>query len=105
MRGGPGRIRDAGVFRFRRGVRGEADATASRCCGSRYHNDQQASAKTSLDDDSRRGSAASLEMVLNENETAQLRAALQDAVVKCSERCLYQSAKWSVYSPTTPGCR
>ncbi|CZR70214.1 related to cell division control protein CDC23 [Phialocephala subalpina] len=34
-------------------------------------------------------------MALNERETAQLRAALQDAVVKCSERCLYQSAKWA----------
>ncbi|KAH6666874.1 anaphase promoting complex subunit 8 [Halenospora varia] len=27
--------------------------------------------------------------------TAQLGAALQEAVVKCSERCLYQSAKWA----------
>lgn len=34
------------------------------------------------------------EMPLNERDTAQLRAALQGAVVKCSERCLYQSAKW-----------
>ncbi|KAE8449550.1 hypothetical protein EG329_007880 [Mollisiaceae sp. DMI_Dod_QoI] len=34
-------------------------------------------------------------MALTERETAQLRAALQDAVVKCSERCLYQSAKWA----------
>lgn len=34
-------------------------------------------------------------MALNERETAQLRGALQDAVVKCSERCLYQSAKWA----------
>jgi hypothetical protein len=34
-------------------------------------------------------------MSLNERETADLlRAALQVAVVKCSERCLYQSAKW-----------
>jgi anaphase-promoting complex subunit 8 len=33
-------------------------------------------------------------MALNERETSQLRAALQEAVVKCSERCLYQSAKW-----------
>lgn len=24
----------------------------------------------------------------------QLRSTLEDAVVKCSERCLYQSAKW-----------
>lgn len=32
--------------------------------------------------------------MLNENDLSQLRAALQDAVVKCSERCLYQSAKW-----------
>ena len=35
-----------------------------------------------------------LAMALNERETSQLRAALQEAVVKCSERCLYQSAKW-----------
>ncbi|KAI5461363.1 anaphase promoting complex subunit 8 [Mariannaea sp. PMI_226] len=34
-------------------------------------------------------------MVLSSQETSQLRAALQDAVVKCSERCLYQSAKWA----------
>ncbi|PQE28552.1 hypothetical protein CJF32_00005645 [Rutstroemia sp. NJR-2017a WRK4] len=33
-------------------------------------------------------------MVLTERETAQLRGSLQEAVVKCSERCLYQSAKW-----------
>ena len=26
----------------------------------------------------------------------QLRYTLQDAVVKCSDRCLYQSAKWYV---------
>ncbi|TVY12741.1 Anaphase-promoting complex subunit 8 [Lachnellula arida] len=34
-------------------------------------------------------------MPLTEQDTAQLRAALQEAVVKCSERCLYQSAKWA----------
>ncbi|TVY45407.1 Anaphase-promoting complex subunit [Lachnellula subtilissima] len=34
-------------------------------------------------------------MALTERDTAQLRAALQEAVVKCSERCLYQSAKWA----------
>ncbi|EGY18195.1 anaphase-promoting complex subunit 8 [Verticillium dahliae VdLs.17] len=34
-------------------------------------------------------------MSLNAHDLAQLRAALQDAVVKCSERCLYQSAKWA----------
>ncbi|PKS08013.1 hypothetical protein jhhlp_006625 [Lomentospora prolificans] len=35
-------------------------------------------------------------MSLSDNEVdIQLRAALQDAVVKCSERCLYQSAKWA----------
>ncbi|CAG8978911.1 hypothetical protein HYALB_00005248 [Hymenoscyphus albidus] len=34
-------------------------------------------------------------MVFSERETAHLRAALQEAVVKCSERCLYQSAKWA----------
>lgn len=38
-------------------------------------------------------------MTLTEKETKQLRAALQDAVVKCSERCLYQSAKWYVFRP------
>ncbi|GFP55380.1 hypothetical protein ACSS6W_009307 [Trichoderma asperelloides] len=34
-------------------------------------------------------------MALSSHEVAQLRVALQDAVVKCSERCLYQSAKWA----------
>ncbi|CAI4213837.1 unnamed protein product [Parascedosporium putredinis] len=34
-------------------------------------------------------------MSLSDSEIFQLRAALQDAVVKCSERCLYQSAKWA----------
>ncbi|OBT88555.1 hypothetical protein VE02_03936 [Pseudogymnoascus sp. 03VT05] len=34
-------------------------------------------------------------MALSERETGQLRAALQEAVVKCSERCLYQSSKWA----------
>ncbi|KAF5657880.1 anaphase-promoting complex subunit 8 [Fusarium heterosporum] len=34
-------------------------------------------------------------MVLSAHEISQLRAALQDAVVKCSERCLYQSSKWA----------
>ncbi|KAG9242935.1 anaphase promoting complex subunit 8 [Calycina marina] len=34
-------------------------------------------------------------MALNDRETTQLRAALQETVVKCSERCLYQSAKWA----------
>ncbi|EPE05373.1 anaphase-promoting complex subunit 8 [Ophiostoma piceae UAMH 11346] len=34
-------------------------------------------------------------MGLTKQETQQLRSALQDAVVKCSERCLYQSAKWA----------
>lgn len=33
-------------------------------------------------------------MTLGPQEIAQLRTALQDAVVKCSERCLYQSSKW-----------
>lgn len=33
-------------------------------------------------------------MTLSAQDVAQLRAALQDAVVKCSERCLYQSSKW-----------
>ncbi|KOS18962.1 Anaphase-promoting complex subunit 8 [Escovopsis weberi] len=34
-------------------------------------------------------------MTLSPHEIAQLRLALQDAIVKCSERCLYQSAKWA----------
>ncbi|KAF7524142.1 hypothetical protein G7054_g11521 [Neopestalotiopsis clavispora] len=34
-------------------------------------------------------------MALNNRETSQLRGALQEAVIKCSERCLYQSAKWA----------
>ncbi|GKT84956.1 LOW QUALITY PROTEIN: 20S cyclosome subunit [Colletotrichum tofieldiae] len=39
-------------------------------------------------------------MSLNENELSQLRESLQDAVVKCSERCLYSSAKWQARRPT-----
>ncbi|KAL2887799.1 Anaphase-promoting complex subunit 8 [Ceratocystis lukuohia] len=34
-------------------------------------------------------------MSLSYNDRVQLRAALQEAVIKCSERCLYQSAKWA----------
>ncbi|KAI0150207.1 TPR-like protein [Xylariaceae sp. FL1272] len=34
-------------------------------------------------------------MSLNSREKSQLRGALQEAVVKCSERCLYQSSKWA----------
>ena len=34
---------------------------------------------------------------MNEQQTAQLRLTLHDAVVRCSERCLYQSAKWCDY--------
>ncbi|ORY71641.1 anaphase promoting complex subunit 8 [Pseudomassariella vexata] len=34
-------------------------------------------------------------MALNDRETSQLRGALQEAVVKCSERCLYQASKWA----------
>ncbi|KAF3770675.1 TPR-like protein [Cryphonectria parasitica EP155] len=34
-------------------------------------------------------------MVFTEQDIDNLRASLQDAVVKCSERCLYQSAKWA----------
>ncbi|KAF2964464.1 hypothetical protein GQX73_g9115 [Xylaria multiplex] len=34
-------------------------------------------------------------MSLNDREKSQLRSALQEAVVKCSERCLYQSSKWA----------
>ncbi|KAI0472083.1 TPR-like protein [Xylariaceae sp. FL0804] len=34
-------------------------------------------------------------MSLNNREKSQLRGALQEAVVKCSERCLYQSSKWA----------
>lgn len=33
-------------------------------------------------------------MVYTEQDIGNLRASLQDAIVKCSERCLYQSAKW-----------
>src|SRR2546421_7180879 len=33
--------------------------------------------------------------VLTAQDMEILRSTLQDAVVKCSERCLYQSAKWS----------
>src|SRR2546423_3924101 len=44
-------------------------------------------------------------MSLKPREAQQLRAALQEAVVKCSERCLYQSAKWysrfNLGTPTT----
>ncbi|KAI1405914.1 TPR-like protein [Hypoxylon fuscum] len=34
-------------------------------------------------------------MSLNDGEKSQLRSALQDAIIKCSERCLYQSSKWA----------
>ncbi|KAI2643183.1 TPR-like protein [Xylaria nigripes] len=34
-------------------------------------------------------------MSLNEREKSQLRSALQEAVIKSSERCLYQSSKWA----------
>ncbi|KAI5867246.1 TPR-like protein [Durotheca rogersii] len=34
-------------------------------------------------------------MSLNDREKSQLRGALQEAVIKCSERCLYQSSKWA----------
>ncbi|KAI1762718.1 TPR-like protein [Hypoxylon sp. FL1150] len=34
-------------------------------------------------------------MSLTDREKSQLRSSLQDAVVKCSERCLYQSSKWA----------
>jgi hypothetical protein len=34
------------------------------------------------------------DMGLTAHETSQLREALQTSVVKCSERCLYQAAKW-----------
>lgn len=35
-------------------------------------------------------------MVFTQQDILNLRASLQDAVVKCSERCLYQAAKWWV---------
>ncbi len=38
--------------------------------------------------------AAPAAMGLSAKDSLQLRAALQIAAVKCSERCLYQSAKW-----------
>lgn len=40
-------------------------------------------------------------MVFTQQDIVNLRASLQDAVVKCSERCLYQSAKWSVLTHTS----
>ncbi|KAH6694974.1 anaphase promoting complex subunit 8 [Leptodontidium sp. MPI-SDFR-AT-0119] len=33
--------------------------------------------------------------MLSQRDAAEMRANLQEAVVKCSERCLYQSAKWA----------
>lgn len=43
-------------------------------------------------------------MVFTQQDIVNLRASLQDSVVKCSERCLYQSAKWSVLTrnPRSP---
>ena len=38
-------------------------------------------------------------MALSSQDIAQFRTALQDAVVRCSERCLYQSSKWYVLRP------
>jgi hypothetical protein len=34
---------------------------------------------------------------LSKSDEAQLKAQLEDAVISCNERCLYQSAKWSVF--------
>ncbi|KAI0380813.1 TPR-like protein [Hypomontagnella monticulosa] len=34
-------------------------------------------------------------MSLNDRDKSQLRSALQEAIIKCSERCLYQSSKWA----------
>ncbi|KAI9798665.1 MAG: Anaphase-promoting complex subunit 23 [Piccolia ochrophora] len=34
-------------------------------------------------------------VVLSAQDTEYMRTSIQDAVVKCSERCLYQSAKWA----------
>lgn len=43
---------------------------------------------------------------LSPAEEAQLKAQLQDAVISCTERCLYNSAKWyaieSLWAPTWP---
>ena len=33
---------------------------------------------------------------LSQADEAQLKAQLQDAVISCTERCLYHSAKWCV---------
>jgi anaphase-promoting complex subunit 8 len=33
---------------------------------------------------------------LSQADEAQLKAQLQDAVIGCTERCLYHSAKWCV---------
>lgn len=41
---------------------------------------------------------------LSDQEVFQLREALQGAVIKCSERCLYQSAKWCA-PPMAPHAR
>lgn len=35
-------------------------------------------------------------MGFTEQDIINLRVSLQEAIVKCSERCLYQSAKWQV---------
>lgn len=35
-------------------------------------------------------------MALTKDDIEELRSRLEDAVIKCSERCLYQSAKWYI---------
>jgi len=42
-------------------------------------------------------------MVLSKADETQLKAQLQDAVVACTERCLYHSAKWCVYPHSNDG--
>ena len=39
------------------------------------------------------------------NDNVELRRRLQEATIKCSERCLYQSAKWYVPSSRSAGWR
>ncbi|MCJ1392992.1 Anaphase-promoting complex subunit 23 [Xylographa bjoerkii] len=43
--------------------------------------------------------------IFTEEDARQLRSTLQDAIVKCSERCLYQSAKWAAELSTSLSVR
>jgi anaphase-promoting complex subunit 8 len=37
-------------------------------------------------------------MTLTKDDIEELRSRLEDSVIKCSERCLYQSAKWYIFN-------